>query len=167
MRIWLQLRSHQLGGKRRSQTVFCSLEVRKWDKEQLQPSPEQVLQSLSFKRTGKRDSSCSKLDFSHTLGSSFVPDLHEGRGLISRQWPIRVPILCSLRKALISNSYLKRSYSSSTSSKLKVHVSHKVFNTLSADWTNTSYRWTISELQAKRKKQKTENKKYSVSFSYC
>ena len=49
-------------------------------------------------------SSYSTLDFRHTLGSGFVPVLHEGRGLISRPWPVREPILFSLRKALVSNS---------------------------------------------------------------
>ena len=49
-------------------------------------------------------SSYSTLDFRHTLESGFVPALHEGRSLISRKWPVREPILCSLRKALVSNS---------------------------------------------------------------
>ena len=48
--------------------------------------------------------SSSRLDFRHTLGSGFVPALHEGRGLISRQWPVREPTLFSLRKALVSNA---------------------------------------------------------------
>ena len=49
-------------------------------------------------------SSYSRLDFRHTLRSGFVPALHEGRGIISRQWPVRDPIRFSLRKALVSNS---------------------------------------------------------------